>query len=95
MSAKASGPAATSKQALLDVEHNAIAVDPQAPGNVYVGANIGVWHSADRGATWSLLTNGLPDAPVFDLRIHPTQRLLRASTHGRGMFEWALDPITS
>lgn len=75
---------------LLDVEHNALAVDPRAPNNVYVGADIGVWHSSDGGRTWSPLQNGLPDAPIFDLQIHPTQRLLRVATHGRGVFELAL-----
>jgi hypothetical protein len=75
---------------LLDVEHNAIAVDSSAPTNVYVGADIGVWHSADSGATWEPLPNGLPDAPIFDLQIHPTRRLLRAATHGRGVFEFAI-----
>ena len=76
---------------LLDVEHNAIVVDPAAPANLYVGADIGVWHSPDRGLTWQPLSNGLPDAPVFDLQIHPTRRLLRASTHGRGLYELPLD----
>ena len=75
---------------LLDVEHNALAVDRSAPQHVYVGADIGVWHSPDSGATWAPLQNGLPDAPVFDLQIHPTQRLLRAATHGRGVYELAL-----
>jgi hypothetical protein len=75
---------------LLDVEHNALAVDRAAPQHVYVGADIGVWHSSDSGATWTPLQNGLPDAPVFDLQIHPTQRLLRAATHGRGVYELAL-----
>jgi hypothetical protein len=37
------------------------------------------------------MENGLPDAPVFDLQIHPTQRLLRAATHGRGVYEFPLD----
>jgi hypothetical protein len=32
----------------------------------------------------------LPDAPVFDLQMHATQRLLRAATHGRGVYELAL-----
>ena len=77
---------------MLDVEHNAIVVDRLRPDHVYVGADIGVWHSPDRGQTWEPMPNGLPDAPVFDLQIHPTQRLLRATTHGRGMFEYALDP---
>jgi photosystem II stability/assembly factor-like uncharacterized protein len=79
-----SGTGATS---LLDVEHNALAVDRTAPNNVYVGADIGLWHSDDGGLNWSPLENGLPDAPVFDLQIHPTQRLLRAATHGRGVYE--------
>lgn len=77
----------TGATGLLDVEHNALAVDRTAPANVYVGADIGVWHSADAGLNWRPLENGLPDAPVFDLQIHPTQRLLRAATHGRGVFK--------
>jgi hypothetical protein len=72
---------------LLDVEHNALAVDSNAPSNVYVGADIGVWHSSDGGRNWKPFQYGLPDAPVFDLQIHPTQRLLRAATHGRGLYE--------
>ena len=71
---------------LLNVEHNALAFDRQL-NHLYAGADIGVWHSADGGQTWDLFQNGLPDAPVFDLQIHPTQRLLRAATHGRGMYE--------
>lgn len=77
---------------LLDVEHNALVVDPGAPENLYVGADIGVWHSPDGGANWAPLQNGLPDAPVFDLQLHPTQRLLRAATYGRGVYELALEP---
>ena len=46
---------------------------------------------ADGGQAWEPLPNGLPDAPVFDLQIHPTRRLLRASTHGRGLYEYPLD----
>ncbi len=72
---------------LLDVEHNALVVDPVAPTNVYVGADIGVWHSPDSGQNWQPFENGLPDSPVFDLQIHPSQRLLRAATHGRGLYE--------
>jgi hypothetical protein len=75
---------------LLDVEHNAIQFD-RVTGRVYVGANIGVWESADGGNSWSPLPNGLPDAPVYDLQIHPTARLLRACLHGCGIFEWKLD----
>jgi len=75
---------------LIDVEHNALAIDANAPQNLYAGADIGVWQSADSGMTWTPLSNGLPDAPVFDLQIHPTRNLLRAATHGRGIYEITL-----
>ena len=82
--------AAGSGTELLDVEHNAIQVD-RITNRVYVGADIGAWESANGGNSWTPLSNGLPDAPVYDLQIHPTARLLRASLHGRGVFEWKLD----
>jgi hypothetical protein len=77
---------------LLDVEHNAIVVDPANPANVYVGADIGVWLSTDSGGGWAPLERGLPDAPVLDLQLHAGARLLRASTYGRGVYEYRLDP---
>ena len=86
-----SGPAAGSADALLDVQHNAIVVDPANPTHVYVGADIGVWRSTNAGMTWSTFSEGLPDAAVIDLKLHGPRRLLRASTHGRGVFERTLD----
>jgi hypothetical protein len=82
----------TGASSLVDVEHNAIVVDPANPTNVYVGADLGVWQSLDGGLTWVPLERGLPDAPVFDLQLHSAARLLRASTHGRGLYEYRLDP---
>jgi hypothetical protein len=78
--------------ALLDVEHNAIVVDPAHSATVYVAADIGVWQSTDSGGSWTPLERGLPDAPVLDLQIHQGARLLRAATHGRGVYEYRLDP---
>ena len=85
-----SGPANGTTN-LLDVEHNAVVADPVRPDDVYVGADIGVWYSPNGGRSWQPLPNGLPDAPIFELQIHPTRRLLRASTHGRGLHEFPLD----
>ena len=75
---------------LIDVEHNAITYDA-VTNRVYVGADIGAWESLDGGSNWAPLSNGLPDAPVYDLQVHPTARLLRATLHGRGVWEWKLD----
>ena len=82
--------AAGSTTSLLDVEHNAIQMDA-ATGRLFVGADIGVWSSSDGGVNWSVMQNGLPDAPVFDLQILHAGRKLRASLHGRGLFEWDLN----
>lgn len=77
---------------LLDSQHNAICADPANPTHLYVGADIGVWHSADSGASWAPFSFGLPDAAVLDLDLHPPSRLLRATTFGRGAFEIPVPP---
>ena len=43
-----------------------------------------------RSALRATLVKRGPDAPVFDLQIHPTRRLLRCTTHGRGLYEYPL-----
>jgi hypothetical protein len=88
-----SGSAAGATDALLDVQHNALAVDPVDPAHIYAGADIGIWHSPDGGTTWQVFSDGLPDAAVLDLKLHNPRRLLRASTHGRGAFERTLDNL--
>jgi hypothetical protein len=90
--AQRSGPGAGATTALLDVEHSAIVVDPTTPATLYVGCDVGVWSSTDGGANWLVFSDGLPDAAVLDVRVHQTSRLLRASLHGRGLFEIKLDP---
>ena len=79
-------------QSLLDVQVNSIVVDPANHDHIYVGADIGCWKSTDGGSTWQVFSNGLPDAAVLDLKIH-SKRLIRASTHGRGVFERTLDSV--
>jgi len=69
---------------------NAFAIDPLNSNNLYAGTDIGVYFSSDAGANWSPLGTGLPRVAVFDLQIQPTSRILRAGTHGRGIWETAL-----
>ncbi len=69
---------------------NAFAIDPQNSNNLYAGTDIGVYYSNDAGASWSPFGTGLPRSAVFDLQIQPSNRLLRAATHGRGVWETAL-----
>ncbi|PYS20896.1 MAG: hypothetical protein DMF72_19305 [Acidobacteria bacterium] len=69
---------------------NAFAIDPLNSNNLYAGTDIGVYFSSDAGANWSPFGTGLPRVAVFDLQIQPTSRLLRAGTHGRGVWETPL-----
>lgn len=91
-----SGPAANDPASLLDVQFNAIVVNPDNSAHIYAGADIGVWRSTDGGVNWSTFSEGLPDAFVMDLkivRLTTGLRLLRAATHGRSVYERTLDSV--
>ncbi len=79
---------------LPDIPATALLVDPLDPAVVYLGTDLGVYVSPDGGASWIRFDEGLPDAVlVSDLTMTPSNRTLRASTHGNGVFERKI-PIT-
>jgi hypothetical protein len=63
--------------------------DPVNRDLLFVGTDIGVWMSLDRGKSWQKFMTGLPTVPVHDLKIHPRDRELIAGTHGRSI--WIVD----
>ncbi len=73
---------------LPDVPTSAVVVDPLNPQVIYVGNDLGVFVSGDRGESWSGFSLGLPGAVMaMDLTISPVDRMLRVSTYGNGVFE--------
>ncbi len=68
---------------------NVIREDPKNPQVLYVGTDLGVYVSSDRGGSWDALVAGLPNTFVHDLAVHPRDDVLVAGTHGRGV--WVLD----
>lgn len=70
-----------------DIPVNAFTVDPENPQHLFAGTDIGVYYSANGGAQWLPLSNGLPRVPVFDIAFQGGQRVLRVATHGRGIWE--------
>ncbi len=73
---------------LPDVPTNAVVVDPLYPDNIYVGNDLGVFVSIDGGENWQTYQMGLNTATmIFDLKISPVNRKLRAATHGNGAYQ--------
>jgi len=63
--------------------------DPHNPSLLFVGTDVGVYLSLDKGRSWQRFMEGLPAVPVHDLQIHPRDRELIAATHGRSI--WIVD----
>ncbi|MFZ5432792.1 MAG: T9SS type A sorting domain-containing protein [Calditrichota bacterium] len=81
-----------SSTGLPDIPVNAIVVDQNSPNNLYIGTDLGVYASTDGGASWVDYSSGLPNVVVDDLALHPTSGVLRAATHGRGMWQTPTAP---
>lgn len=64
---------------------NCIAVDPSTAG-LYIGTDLGVFYSPDGRGNWQVFDKGLPNTIVSDIEIHPTSRMVWASTFGRGVW---------
>jgi photosystem II stability/assembly factor-like uncharacterized protein len=81
----------TAPNRVPDIPVNALCVEPAAGNIMYVGTDIGVFRTTDSGANWELFSDGLPNTAIYDLKLHVPGRLLRAATHGRGLWERKLD----
>lgn len=75
---------------LPNIPVNAIVADPDIPGTIYVGTDIGVFISSDSGTSWQPLGTGLPNVVDFSLNLRRASRTLTAVTHGRGAWNLSL-----
>jgi photosystem II stability/assembly factor-like uncharacterized protein len=66
---------------------NGFVVDPLNTQHLFASTDQGVYASLDGGSTWALYGTGLPDVEVFDLKLQSPARILRAATHGLGVFQ--------
>ena len=90
---------------LPPVPINAIVIDDKPPNNIYIGTDIGVFRSSNKGRSWIRFSESLPVCAVYDMRLsaysqtnrssskrtNTQARFLRIATHGRGMWERQLD----
>ncbi|MDX1395417.1 MAG: hypothetical protein R3195_13595, partial [Gemmatimonadota bacterium] len=71
---------------------NVIREDPTNPNLLFLGNEVGLFMSVDRGASWAALRNNMPTVAVDDIVIHPRENDLVIGTHGRSI--WILDDMT-
>jgi len=67
--------------------------DSQNPNTYFVATDIGVFLTQDNGTSWVELQNGLPNTVIVHLDYSPSNQMLRAGTHGRGVYEAFIDLI--
>jgi hypothetical protein len=61
---------------------------------MYIGTDVGVFYKKELDTVWQYYGTGMPNTEVADLEIYYPTRKLRAGTHGRGIFEIDLNPLT-
>ncbi len=71
---------------LPDAPIRGVARHPSRRGWIYVGTEVGVFASADGGATWSTGSEGTNAASVDELVFMHSSTTLLSATHGRGLW---------
>jgi hypothetical protein len=87
VNALAATPTWTDVSPPVDQPNNCVAVDPNAPLQLWVGTEQGVWNSGNGGGSWNHYgpLSGMPNVAVYDLRFNRNSQLT-AFTHGRGAY---------
>ena len=78
---------------LPDSPLNVIREDTVDPNILYVGNDMGVYVSFDRGTKWQAFSNGLPKVAVHDLRIQEEAKDLVVGTHGRSIYKGSIASV--
>jgi photosystem II stability/assembly factor-like uncharacterized protein len=61
------------------------------PNTYFVATDVGVFLTQDNGGHWAELPNNLPNTVILHLDYSPSNQMLRAGTHGRGVYEAFID----
>ena len=75
---------------LPDNPTNALVIVENKPETMYIGMDVGVFQTTNGGNDWIKLGAGLPNVQIYDMRLFSPSSLLRAATHGRGIWQLKL-----
>ncbi len=65
--------------------------NPGNPNTYFVATDIGIFVTENNGANWVEISTDLPNTVVMHLDYSPGNQMLRAGTHGRGVYEAFVD----
>lgn len=65
---------------------NVVTEDPENERILYVGTDHGLYVTLDGGASFMAMDEGLPYAPVHDIKVQAREKELVAGTHGRSIY---------
>jgi photosystem II stability/assembly factor-like uncharacterized protein len=88
----------TGSTAIPDIPVHSIVVDPENSDRLYLGTDLGVMTSINRGRTWAVENTGFANAVTEWLALgtdNDGNPLLFAFTHGRGAWRVPLNPLPS
>jgi len=66
---------------------NGFVIDPMNTKHLFAGTDHGVYASTDGGLHWHPFGKGFPNVEIFDLTLQSPARILRAATHGLGIWQ--------
>ncbi len=69
--------------------------DPTDVNTLYAGTDVGVYRTTDGGQSWTRFGSGMPAVSVYDVDPTPDGSILRAATHGRGVWELTITDQTN
>lgn len=65
--------------------------NPGKPNTYFVATDIGVFVTDDNGVSWTEIPSGIPNTVIMHLDYSDSTKMLRAATHGRGVYEAYID----
>ena len=78
------GTSNESSNGFPDVIVHSLIVMPHNPNIIWVGTDIGLFESIDKGLSWNIANNGLPPVSVYQMKVSGDQVVI--ATHGRGIW---------
>ena len=80
----------------INIPHNTLAIDPNAPATIFTGTDLGLWISPDVGQNWTQVGySELPHVTVTDIEINLQSSSVIVATYGRGAYRLSTGSTTT